>query len=216
MVNDMKKIATLLIFPLAVVFTGCTTVTTGVNDTAGRKTVYEDVNTGGAVAGVGIESQDISSMTDKMMRDIFSTPSVAGRAVAPNVIIDDKYFVNESSSRINKRLITERLMVHLNRASQGRMVFVERAAAEMVESERELKRSGTASEGALGSTRAVAGADFRLSGRIMSLDSVSSSTGVQARYHQISFKLVDLETGVAVWTGLYEFKKAAQDDIVYR
>ncbi len=168
------------------------------------------------MAGVGVESQDIVSMTDRMMRDMLSSPVLAGRNVAPYVIVDDEYFVNESSSIMNKRLITERLMVNLNRAAAGRMVFIERGAAEMVEKERTLKRSGVVGEGTLGSTKTVAGADFRLTGRIMSLDAASATSGAVSRYHQISFKMVDLETGVAVWTGLYEFKKAAQDDIIYR
>jgi len=196
---------------------GCiTTRTTRVDNSPGRPTVYEDVSTSGSLQGVGIESQDIASMTDKMMRDILSTRVLAGRPTVPRVIIDDKYFVNESSSVINKRLITERLMVGLNRAADGRMVFVERAAAEMVETERTLKRQGVVSEGTMGRTARTAGADFRLSGRVMSSDSMSSRTGAIARYHQIVFKMVDLESGIAVWTGIYEFKKAAQDDIIYR
>jgi hypothetical protein len=178
--------------------------------------VYEDTGTPGSLQGVGIESQDIASMTDRMMRDVLSTKVLAGRSTAPRVIIDDQYFTNESSSVINKRLITEKLMVHLNRAAAGRMVFIERAAADMVETERTLKRQGVVSEGTMGSTDTTAGADFRLAGRIMSLDSRDTRTGSIARYHQIVFKMVDLETGVAVWTGMYEFKKSAQDDIIYR
>lgn len=197
---------------------GCAPVyTTRVDNTAGRPTKYEDISSPGAVSGVGIESQDIVSMTDKMLRDMLSTKSIAGRSVAPRVIIDDKYFTNESSSIINKRMITERLMVGLNRAAAGRIVFIERAAAEMVESERTLKRSGVLSEGTMGSTAKTAGADFRLTGKIMSLDSVGAGgSGSKSRYHEISFKIVDLETSEVVWTGMYEFRKTAQDDIIYR
>jgi len=187
-----------------------------VNNAAGRATVYEDVNTTGSVAGVGVESQDIASMTDTMVRDMLATPVLAGRNTAPYVIIDDGYFTNESSSIINKRLITERLMINLNRAAQGRMVFVERAAANMVENERMLKRDGAVSQATLGSARKIAGADYRLTGRIMSLDNIDARTGRQSRYHAITFKMVDLETGISVWTNMYEFKKASQEDIVYR
>lgn len=107
-------------------------------------------------------------------------------------------------------------MVNLNRASAGRMIFVERTAAEMVETERKLKREGVLSDGTMGNTARSAGADFRLTGRIMSMDSVKNSAGITSRYHQISFKMVDLETGEVIWTGIYEFKKASQDDIIYR
>lgn len=187
-----------------------------VNNAPGRATVYEDVGTTGSVAGVGVESQDIASMTDTMVRDMLATPVLAGRSTAPYVIIDDAYFTNESSSIINKRLITERLMINLNRASQGRMVFVERAAANMVESERLLKRDGAVAQATLGNASKIAGADFRLTGRIMSLDNIDPRSGRQSRYHAITFKMVDLETGISVWTNMYEFKKSSQDDIVYR
>lgn len=201
---------------LLVFLIGCATYETRVDNSPGRPTLYEDAGTSGSVAGVGIESQDITSMTDKMMRDMLSTTGLAGRPVSPRVIIDDKYFVNESASVLNKKLITERLMVNLNRASAGRMIFVERTAAEMVETERKLKREGVLSDGTMGNTARSAGADFRLTGRIMSMDSVKNSAGITSRYHQISFKMVDLETGEVIWTGIYEFKKASQDDIIYR
>lgn len=191
---------------------GCSTL----DDSRGRSTMYEDVNSPSSVAGVGVESQDIVSMTDRMMRDMLSNPALSGRKKAPYVIIDGEYFENESSSIINKNLITERLMVNLNRAANGRMVFVERSAAEMVEKERKLKRQKIVSKGTMGNTATTAGADFRLTGKIMSLDAMNSGKGTQSRYHQITFKMIDMESGVAVWTGIYEFKKAAQDDIIYR
>jgi PBP1b-binding outer membrane lipoprotein LpoB len=196
--------------------TGCVTYAPSVMDSPGRPTVYEDTGSPGALAGVGVESQDIVGMTDRMMRDMLASPALAGSGIPPRVIIDDNNFYNESSSIINKRMITERLMVNLNRAAAGRLVFIERQAAAMVEQERALKRQGVVSDGTLGRASMTAGADFSLTGRIMSQSSVSNSTGMASRYHQISFKMVDLETGVAVWTGLYEFKKTAQDDIVYR
>lgn len=154
-------------------------------------------------------------MTDKMMRDILSVPQIAARSTPPLVIVDDEYFKNESSSRLNKKLITNRLRVGLNRVSQGRMYFVGREHAKMVEKERMLKREGVVTSGTLGTTPATAGADFRLTGTIASLDSVAQ-TGTISRYHQIIFELVDLESGILVWSGMYEFRKSAQDDIIYR
>ncbi|MEN8190700.1 MAG: penicillin-binding protein activator LpoB [Thermodesulfobacteriota bacterium] len=195
----------------------CTTnYSTRVDDSPGRPTVYEDVNSPGKVQGIGVESQDIAGMTDKMMRDMLATPVLAARQTAPYVIVDDKYFTNESATIMNKRLITERLMINLNRASMGRMVFVERAAASMVEKERALKRSGVVTGGTMGQTKKTAGADFRLTGRIMSQDSVNSGTGYKSRYNVITFKMIDLETSIAVWTGMYEFKKSTAEDVIYR
>lgn len=200
-----------------VALTGCVTMNAGLDNSAGRKTVYTDATTTSQqVAGVGVESQDVISMTDRMMRDILATPTIAGRNVAPRIIVDSEYFMNDSSSRINKNAITDRLRVELNRSAAGRMVFLGRHYGDMVAKERELKREGGADAGTIRTTKAQAGADFRLGGRITSLDAASKSSGTVSRYHQITFELIDLEYGNIAWSGLYEFRKEAQDDVVYR
>jgi hypothetical protein len=194
---------------------GC--ATPNLNNSAGSRVVYQDVSTTSTqVAGVGMEAQDIVSSTDKMVRDILSNPAIAGRSTPPRIIIDSEYFANDSSSRVNKNLITDRLRIELNRAAQGRLVFVARHYGDMVSKEREAKRSGETDRGTIRSTKAKAGADFRLGGRITSLDANSSRTGTLSRYHQISFELIDLEYETIAWSGLFEFKKEAQDDVLYR
>jgi hypothetical protein len=192
---------------------GCQT--TGVENTAGTATTYQDTDSRGAVSGVGIESQDIVSMTDKMVRDMLTNRQLADAETTPRVIIDAQHFNNKSSQRIDKDLIVNRLLVNLQRAAQGRMGFVGRQYADVVEKERELKRDGQVDSGTAGLTKAAAGADYRLVGTISSLDARTSS-GATERYNQITFKMLDLEYGTLVWTGIYEFKKAAQDDVVYR
>ena len=197
--------------------TGCATVNPGLDNSPGRKTVYTDASTASQqVAGVGVESQDVISMTDKMMRDILATPQIAGRTTPPRIVVDSAYFMNDSASRINKNAITDRLRVELNRAAAGRIVFLGRHYGNMVAKERELKREGGADAGTIRSTKAQAGADFRLGGRITSLDAASAKSGTVSRYHQITFELIDLELGNIAWSGLYEFRKEAQDDVVYR
>lgn len=187
-----------------------------VDNTAGSPTVYIDPGSSGPVKGVGIESQDIIGMTDQMLRDMLSQPRLANAATPPNVIIDSEYFYNESSSRLNKNSITDRLRVGLNRAAQGRMQFVGRHYADMVEKERQLKRQGTVDQATLPSAKAQKGGDYRLGGRITSLDSRDPKTGMQQRYSQIIFEMVDLESAEIVWSGIYEFGKAGADDIIYR
>ncbi|RJG11642.1 penicillin-binding protein activator LpoB [Massilia cavernae] len=199
----------------AALLAGC--ATPNLDNSAGRRTTYQDVASPSAtVAGVGVESQDVVSMTDKMVRDILSNAQVAGRATAPRVIIDSEYFSNDSSTRMNKNAITDRLRVELNRASNGRLVFVARHYGNMVDKEREAKRAGEADRGTIRTTKAQAGGDFRLGGRITSMDAASTGTGNVSRYHQITFELIDLEYGTIVWSGIYEFKKEARDDIIYR
>jgi hypothetical protein len=195
--------------------TACSTP--NLDNSAGRRTVYQDVaTTSNNVAGVGIESQDIVSMTDRMVRDILATPSIAGRATPPRIVIDADYFANESSSRINKNQITDRLRVELTRAAQGRLVFPARHYGDMVSRERDAKRNGEYDGGTIRATKAKAGADFRLGGRITSMDAMSKSTGTVSRSHQIVFELVDQEYETIVWSGMYEFRKEAQDDVLYR
>lgn len=170
----------------------------------------------GPVGGVGIEGSDIISMTDQMMRDMLTNQQLAGRSTAPRVIVDAEHFINESTQPINKNSITDRLRVGLNRASNGRLVFVGRQFAVAVQQERDLKRQGVVDVGTTGLTKAPAAADFRLVGRITSVDARNARTGLQQRYSQITFEMMDLETGVLVWSGLYEFARSAADDVVYR
>lgn len=194
---------------------GCQATSPVVN-APGTPTVELDPGTRGPVAGVGIEGQDIISMTDRMMRDMLASPVLANAANPPQVIVDGEYFQNESSQRLNKNAITDRLRVGLNRAAQGRMIFVGRNYADMVAKERDLKRQGAVDVATTGLTRAQAGGDYRLGGRITSLDQRDPRSGMVQRYSQIIFEMVDLERGTIVWSGLYEFARAAQDDVIYR
>ncbi|WP_255835072.1 penicillin-binding protein activator LpoB [Kordiimonas sp. SCSIO 12603] len=187
-----------------------------VHNSAGVATVSQDPSRTGAVAGVGIEGQDIQAMTDQMMRDMLTNPMLANAANPPAIIVDSGFFVNDSTQRMNKDLITNRLRVNLNRASMGRMVFVGRNYAGMVQQERSLKREGVVDTATRGTTQAQAGADYRLGGTIASSDSRDARTGMMQRYTQITFEMVDLERGVIVWSGIYELSKAAADDVVYR
>ena len=187
-----------------------------VQNAAGTPTTYQDPGSVGAVRGVGIESQDIVSMTDQMMRDMLTNPRLANAAPPPNVIIDAEYFANESSQRINKNTITDRLRVSLNRSSQGRMQFVGRQYADMVTAERNLKRNGVVDTASLPAAKAAKGGDYRLGGRISSQDSRDPRTGMIQSYNLIVFEMVDLETSEIVWSGMYEMSKSAQDDIIYR
>jgi PBP1b-binding outer membrane lipoprotein LpoB len=200
----------------AALLSGCA-ATPNLDNSAGRRVMYQDVASPSAtVAGVGVESQDVVSMTDKMVRDILANPQISGRAVAPRVILDAEYFTNESSSRINKNSITDRMRTDLNRASNGRLVFVSDQHAAMVEKAREAKRDGQVDGGTIRTTKARAAADFRLVGRITSQDAASATNGSVSRSHLITFELLDLELGTVLWSNYYEFKKEGKDDIIYR
>lgn len=177
---------------------------------------YENPDQVSQVSGIGIESQDIRAMTDQMARDMLAHPQIAKLQNPPYVIVDDGYFVNESSEPLNKRMITERLMIELNRAAAGRMFFVERQAEGMVQAERDRKREGETGMGSNAPVAKIAGADYRLTGSIMTQDAIDNATGRKTRYYQITFKMVDLESGLSVWTNLYEVRKSSQSSVLYR
>lgn len=188
----------------------------GIMNSSGVAPVNVDSSVKGPVNGVGIEGHDIISMTDQMVRDMLANPELTKREKAPGVIIDAEDFKNDSSQPINKNMITDRLRINLNRAAAGRLKFVGRSYSKTVEAERDLKRSGVTDKGTTGLTKALKGADYKLGGRITSLDGRSTKTGLQQRYTQIAFEMFDLENSEIVWSGMYEFSRASADDVVYR
>jgi len=178
------------LFSLAVLTLAGGCATTQVENVEGQPTAYEDPSSSGSVQGVGIESQDVVAMTDEMMRDMLSNKILSGQDKSPRIIVDNEYMDNESTSIINTNMLTDRL--------------------------RELKRDGAVDRGTIRKTQATAGADYRLAGRITSLDAVERGSQKRSRYHQITFEMIDLELGTIVWNGMYEMKKAAQDNVIYR
>lgn len=211
--KSLKLIAGLV---LMLSLSACTVHTTMVDNSPGRPTTYVSPASPGPVQGVGIESQDIVSMTDKMVRDIMANPFWVSQSQAPRVIMDSRYFSNESTNPINKKIITDRLRIELNRAASGRMSFVGRHYANMVEHERHLRNQGIVDQGNRAQPAQTLGGDYRLGGRITSRDAVSPTSGTRERFTQIAFEMVDLRNGAIVWGGIYEFRKAATEDVIYR
>ena len=212
--QSRMKLAPLMMAGFAIfLVAGCQP--TGVQNAPGTPTAYQDTRTSGLVRGTGIESQDIASMVDKMVRHMLANPTLANAAAAPRVIVDATYFENQSSQRLNKNVLIDQLATRLQIAANGRIQFVNREFADMVEKERALKRAGKTDVGTTGLSQAVAGADYRLNGRITSLDSRAAS-GAHERLMNIVFRMTDLESGITVWANQYSFKKAGQDDVVYR
>jgi len=181
-----------------------------------KAVTYQDVRSQGQVTGVGVESQDIVTVSDTMVRDLLADAGLMKSERAPRIIMDAEYFKNEGTQRINKNLIVDRLRINLQRAAKGKLQFVSRESADMVNTERQLKRDGVTDSGTAGLTKAQAGADYRLVGRLSTLDSRSQSSGEVERYTQMSFELIDLESSVSVWANQYEMKKGGLDDAVYR
>jgi len=67
-----------------------------------------------------------------------------------------------------------------------------------------------------GATQQAQGWDFRLGGRIATLDKVTPGSGLMERYHQITFELVERGSGAIIWSNMYEFEKFDRMDTIYR
>ena len=183
----------------------------------GTQALELDPNGRGAISGIGIESRDIDAMADQVVRELMSRADMVNAAQPPRVAVDSEAFRNDSSQRIDRNMITDALRASLNRAAAGRIRFISRESMALVMRERELKRSGVADVGTRGMTRAVAGLDQQLIGKMTSLDTRDGRSGLTQRRTQVVFELVDLETGEVPWTSQpYIILRASGDDVVYR
>lgn len=183
----------------------------------GMQATELDPTSRGIITGIGIESRDIDAMADMVVRDLMTRPDLVGTGTPPRIVVDSEKFINQSSQRIDRDMITDSLRSSLSRAAAGRMRFLSRESMDIVLRERELKRSGQVDVGTRGMTRAVAGSDYKLIGRMTSLDQRNLQTGRDQRRTQILFEIVDLESGELVWTSQpYVILRAAGDDVVYR
>lgn len=210
----MKAFKSIAILGAAVLVSAC--APSRVDNAAGQPTVYQDVGSAGRVQGVGIESQDVVAMTDKMMRSLLSNPMVSNRPTPPRVLIDMEGFKNESTSVINLNMLAKRLQIELTRAANGRMVFVNRQNLAAIQKEREIKREGLVDGGTIRKTQATAGVDYQMFATITSQDAIDRQSQMRQRYHYISFEMVDMELGTLVWGDGFEMSKATQDNVLYR
>ncbi len=183
----------------------------------GHAAVDIDPSSRGAVSGTGLEMRDIIGMSDRLVRDLLARTDIIGTGKPPRVIVDSSRLINKSSQRLDTDMISDQLRAQMMRAAQGRMRFLSREAMEDVANERELKRKGQVDVATRGMTHAVAGSDFKLTGRITSLDSRNNNTGMTQRSMQVIFELIDLESSESVYISEpFVIQRAQSDDVVYR
>ena len=153
----------------------------------------------------GITSKEIRSMTDEMMRDMLKNRILFPADKVNLVIVDDKYFINNSAQRIEKNLIVSRLRVELLRAAQGRMRFIGRHVSNVLEEEQDLRKE----------VKRKKTVDMRLTGRFEDQRS-RAADGTTTNYVQVLFEMIDLEAGEIVWTNMYSFKKKSRESEMYQ
>ncbi len=192
-------------------FTGCVT-SEGVRHPSGVAVTEMRPDERGFVAGTGVESQDLVTVTDKMARSILSAGPISRATVKPVIVIDP--VVNDTRFPINKDLFTDRIRIELNKHAIDRVTFLARDRMKALERERDLKRSGQVTSSSDPTPTEFRGADFFLTGKLGGMSNrTSQGTGDYILY---SFQLINARTSEIVWEDSYEIKKQGLEDAAYR
>jgi len=198
-----------LLTALALV-SGCSTY--GVRNPSGTGVTVLKADEQGFVAGTGVESQDIVSVTDKMARSVLETPQIQHAQGQPRVVLLP--LENNTRFAINKDVLLTRIRARLNSQTRGKVLFLARERMAALEKERELKQSGQVTAASDPKVQEFQGADFFLTGRLDG-STTKNSRGV-SDYVLYAFQLIDARTSIIVWEDMAEIKKQGLDDAAYR
>jgi PBP1b-binding outer membrane lipoprotein LpoB len=192
------------------VFGGC--ATTGVNQPAGVPPTEMRPDERGFVAGTGIESQDLVSVTDKMARSVLGIPEIARAQTKPYIVLEP--VTNNTRFPINKDIFLTRIRTQLNSKAAGHVSFLDREMMKTLERERALKQSGQVTASADPNVVEFRGADYFLTGK---LDGLTTRTSAgTSDYVLYSFRLTNARTSEIVWEDSAEIKKQGLEDAAYR
>jgi PBP1b-binding outer membrane lipoprotein LpoB len=151
----------------------------------------------------GIQSKDITEMTDKLAPDILKIPEIAGNPNRITVVVMDMQNGTVSSVGQDFNILTARLSGLLARHATSQVAFVERRAT--TENIQRTEGAGNTDpfeegsrNGAAPSTRIVA--QYALYGKISEMRNNTTS------YYYCEFKLTSISTGLIVWQNFYETK----------
>lgn len=184
----------------------------GVQNPSGVPVTEMKADERGFVAGTGVESQDLVTVTDKMARSILAIPEIARAAATPRVALDP--IVNDTRFPINKDIFNDRLRIELNKHSLGKVRFLARDRMKTLEQERALKQSGQVTASADPNVTEFRGADYFLTGKLSGM-TTKAAAGV-SDYVLYSFQLIDARTSEIVWEDSSEIKKQGLEDAAYR
>ena len=191
-------------------FAGC--ANQGVKSPSGIPVTEMGADERGFVAGTGVESQDLVTVTDKMARSILAVPEIAHAATTPRVVLEP--VKNETRFAINKDIFLTRIRTQLNSKASGKVRFLARENMDALEREQKLKQDGLVTASADPNVVEFRGADFFLTGKLQGL-STRTSAGV-SDYILYSFQLIDARTSEIVWEDAAEIKKQGLEDAAYR
>src|SRR5215212_589305 len=150
---------------------GCAT-TAGVQNPSGVPVTEMRPDERGFVAGTGVESQDLVSVTDKMARSVLSTPEILRAQGTPRVVLLPVQ--NETRFPINKDIFLTRIRTELNTKATGKVRFLAREQMKALERERDLKQSGAVTSNSDPNIVEFKGADFFLTGKLQGMTTRTS------------------------------------------
>jgi hypothetical protein len=182
----------------------------------GMETKRVDPDQDDALGGTGVDSADLRATADKMSRSILAVDRIFAHGT-PYVVVQSPE--NRTRFQIDDSLFVQKMITLLMQNSNGKIQFVDRSNWEIVQKERQLKRSGAVSvptdaNGQPSLQAAPLGTDYFLTGV---LQAISKSTGKAASdYIVATFKLVDAENTAIVWQDDYEWKKVGASGVIYR
>ena len=195
---------------VAAAFTGCSSQ--GVKNPSGVPVTEMRPDERGFVAGTGVESQDLVTVTDRMARSILGIPVIAQAANPPVVAIEP--VINETRFPINKDIFLTRIRTQLNSKAAGKVSFLARENMRALERERQLKLTGQVTASADPNVTEFLGADYFLTGKFQGI-STRTSQGV-SDYILYSFQLIYARTSRIIWEDVAEIKKQGLEDAAYR
>jgi penicillin-binding protein activator len=209
--NPTSRLLSSVLVAGALLLAGCAT-NAGVRNPAGVPVTEMRPDERGFVAGTGIESQDLVTVTDKMARSILGIPEIARANVRPFVVLEP--VVNNTRFPINKDIFLTRIRTQLNSKAAGRVSFLDREMMKTLERERALKQSGQVTASSDPNVVEFRGADFFLTGK---LDGMTTRTSAgTSDYVLYSFRLTNARTSEIVWEDTAEVKKQGLEDAAYR
>ena len=171
---------------------------------------------GGRLRCLGIESHDILNLSQQAIKDMearfLKQYAASAKPDQPlRIIVDSERFANETGQAVNLNMIADQLAVDLQRAAGKRLAFLSREDIAAVEKERALKRQGSVDRGALGLVDKIAGADYRMAGRLTA-KRAAAKNGAQQVATTFTLWMIDLETGVRIWSWAANILKQGGDE----
>lgn len=189
---------------------GC--ASSGVRNPSGVPVTEMRPDERGFVAGTGVESQDIVTVTDQIARQILTTPEIANAQGVPRVVLLP--VENNTRFTINKDLFLTRIRGQLNQHANGKVRFLARDRIAALEQERTMKQTGQVTASSDPKLQEFKGADFFLTGKLEGL-TTRTSAGT-SDYILYSFQLIDARTSDIIFEGQHEIKKQGLEDAAYR